>query len=168
MRTALHENLGLELIIVDAVDQFMTALSGITDPEKKRRTIGELFIRIFEEIQAGDCKRLTKNHFLLIDHHEAMRDSVREIAGAEDFELDPSVTWTVDRDQRIHPATEEERAALLRSRIHFGVSNYLSGGGVEAGSYDEAVVWAEKMLGVPVIDLAESSNGTGSEQHRLS
>ena len=49
VRTALHENLGLELIVVDAVDQFMTALSGITDPEKKRRTIGELFIRIFEE-----------------------------------------------------------------------------------------------------------------------
>ena len=49
VRTALHENLGLELIVVDAVDQFMTALSGITDPEEKRRTIGELFIRIFEE-----------------------------------------------------------------------------------------------------------------------
>lgn len=49
VRTALHEDLGLELIVVDAVDQFMTALSGITDPEEKRRTIGELFIRIFEE-----------------------------------------------------------------------------------------------------------------------
>jgi carboxyl-terminal processing protease len=89
---------------------------------------------IFEEIEAGDCKRLTQNHFLLIDHHEAMRDAAREIAGAEDFELDPSVTWTVDRDQRSHPTTEEERAALLRSRINFGVSNYLNGG----ESLDEA------------------------------
>ncbi len=49
VRTALHENLGVELIVVDAVDQFMSALAGVTEPEDKRRTIGELFIRIFEE-----------------------------------------------------------------------------------------------------------------------
>lgn len=48
VRTALHTNLGVELIVVDAVDQFMTSLRGVTDPETKRRIIGELFIRIFE------------------------------------------------------------------------------------------------------------------------
>lgn len=45
---ALHQNLGVELIVVDAVNQFMHALKGVTDPEQKRRIIGELFIRIFE------------------------------------------------------------------------------------------------------------------------
>jgi GMP synthase (glutamine-hydrolysing) len=49
VRTVLHENLGVELIVVDAVDQFMSALAGVTEPEIKRRIIGELFIRIFEE-----------------------------------------------------------------------------------------------------------------------
>ncbi len=49
MRAALHENLGVELITVDAVDQFMSALKGITSPEQKRKIIGELFIRNFEE-----------------------------------------------------------------------------------------------------------------------
>ena len=48
VRSALHSDLGVELIVVDAVDQFMTALRGVTDPETKRRIIGELFIRIFE------------------------------------------------------------------------------------------------------------------------
>lgn len=49
VRTALHENLGVELITVDAVDQYMSALKGVTAPEQKRKIIGEQFIRIFEE-----------------------------------------------------------------------------------------------------------------------
>lgn len=49
VKTALSDHLGVELISVDAVDQFMGALKGVTEPEQKRRIIGELFIRIFEE-----------------------------------------------------------------------------------------------------------------------
>ncbi len=43
-----QETLGVELVAVDAVDRFMSALRGITEPEEKRRIIGELFIRTFE------------------------------------------------------------------------------------------------------------------------
>lgn len=48
VRAALHDHLGIELIVVNAVEQFMTALHGVEEPEQKRRIIGELFIRIFE------------------------------------------------------------------------------------------------------------------------
>jgi GMP synthase (glutamine-hydrolysing) len=48
VQAALHDHLGIELITVDAVDSFMEALHGISDPEEKRRIIGELFIRTFE------------------------------------------------------------------------------------------------------------------------
>jgi GMP synthase (glutamine-hydrolysing) len=48
VQAALHDHLGIELITVDAVDPFMAALRGVIDPEKKRRIIGELFIRTFE------------------------------------------------------------------------------------------------------------------------
>jgi len=41
-------NLGVRLHPVNAVEDFMDALHGITDPESKRRIIGERFIRIFE------------------------------------------------------------------------------------------------------------------------
>src|ERR1700759_1158301 len=41
--------MGLHVEGVDSSDRFLTALSGISDPEKKRKTIGQLFIRIFEE-----------------------------------------------------------------------------------------------------------------------
>jgi GMP synthase (glutamine-hydrolysing) len=44
---------GIELIHVDAGDRFFEALAGITEPEAKRKTIGELFIRIFEENTGG-------------------------------------------------------------------------------------------------------------------
>lgn len=41
--------LGLKLVYVDAARRFLTRLSGVTDPESKRRIIGEEFIRVFEE-----------------------------------------------------------------------------------------------------------------------
>jgi GMP synthase (glutamine-hydrolysing) len=44
---------GIELIHVRAADRFFDALAGITDPEEKRKTIGELFIRIFEDAAGG-------------------------------------------------------------------------------------------------------------------
>lgn len=39
---------GIELIHVRAADEFFEKLEGITDPESKRKAIGELFIRLFE------------------------------------------------------------------------------------------------------------------------
>ena len=35
---------------VKAADRYFAALAGVTDPERKRKIIGELFIRIFEEV----------------------------------------------------------------------------------------------------------------------
>jgi GMP synthase (glutamine-hydrolysing) len=40
----------IDLIHVKAADRFFEALAGVTDPEAKRKIIGELFIRIFEEV----------------------------------------------------------------------------------------------------------------------
>jgi GMP synthase (glutamine-hydrolysing) len=41
---------GLSVVVVDAGEQFCERLKGVVDPERKRKIIGELFIRIFEEI----------------------------------------------------------------------------------------------------------------------
>jgi GMP synthase (glutamine-hydrolysing) len=38
------------LVHVKAADRFLSALSGVTDPEAKRKAIGEGFIRVFEEV----------------------------------------------------------------------------------------------------------------------
>ncbi len=47
-----REQMGAELVAVDASAEFFTALQGILDPEQKRRIVGEKFIRIFER-EAG-------------------------------------------------------------------------------------------------------------------
>jgi GMP synthase (glutamine-hydrolysing) len=37
------------IVRVDAEDKFLAALNGVTDPEEKRKVVGETFIRVFEE-----------------------------------------------------------------------------------------------------------------------
>ena len=44
---------GIELIHVRAADRFFERLAGITEPEEKRKAIGELFIRVFEDARGG-------------------------------------------------------------------------------------------------------------------
>ena len=50
----------IDLVHVDAVDRFLTALAGVTDPEEKRRRIGRTFIEVFEE----EARRLGRVDFL--------------------------------------------------------------------------------------------------------
>ena len=45
--------LGDQLQVIDASDRFLIGLRRVTDPEQKRRIIGEQFIRVFEEAAAG-------------------------------------------------------------------------------------------------------------------
>jgi GMP synthase (glutamine-hydrolysing) len=45
----LRDNLGLHLVAVDATDRFMKKLAGVTDPEKKRKIIGNEFIEVFDD-----------------------------------------------------------------------------------------------------------------------
>ena len=42
---------GIDSITVDASDRYFKALEGVTEPEQKRKVIGEMFIRVFEEEQ---------------------------------------------------------------------------------------------------------------------
>jgi GMP synthase (glutamine-hydrolysing) len=48
-----QRNIGIELIHVDAADEFFTKLAGVTEPEAKRKIIGETFVRIFERYTGG-------------------------------------------------------------------------------------------------------------------
>jgi GMP synthase (glutamine-hydrolysing) len=50
---SLRDGLGIPVDAVDARDRFLDALAGIDDPEEKRRTIGRVFIEVFEEEAKG-------------------------------------------------------------------------------------------------------------------
>jgi GMP synthase (glutamine-hydrolysing) len=45
----LRDKLGLHMVAVDATDRFLSKLAGVTDPEKKRKIIGNEFIAVFDE-----------------------------------------------------------------------------------------------------------------------
>lgn len=49
VRETFEKNMGLRLVVVDAVDRFMTALASVTDPEQKRKIIGREFVEVFQE-----------------------------------------------------------------------------------------------------------------------
>ncbi|MBS1253192.1 MAG: GMP synthase [glutamine-hydrolyzing] [Anaerolineales bacterium] len=55
-----RRNMGLRLVFVDATDEFLGALRGVSDPEKKRQVIGERFVRIFER----EARKLGQIDFL--------------------------------------------------------------------------------------------------------
>src|SRR5690606_26537989 len=54
--------LGLQLVAVDARERFLQRLEGVADPERKRKIIGEEFIRVFEEEagRLGDVRYLVQ------------------------------------------------------------------------------------------------------------
>jgi GMP synthase (glutamine-hydrolysing) len=101
----------LPLHVVRAEDRFLTALQGVTDPEEKRKRIGEQFIRVFEqEARAVNAKHLLQGTIYpdriesqggIKSHHnvggmplsiafsriieplrDLYKDEVREVAGA--------------------------------------------------------------------------------------
>ena len=55
-----REHYNIPLIHVDASEKFLDALAGKTDPEAKRKTIGALFIEVFEE----EAKKIGGAEFL--------------------------------------------------------------------------------------------------------
>ena len=58
LKKIFKNHLKMNLRIVHAEKEFLNKLRGITDPEKKRKTIGELFIRIFER----EAKKMNSPH----------------------------------------------------------------------------------------------------------
>ena len=57
VQKTLRDKLGLRLDAVDATDRFLKKLAGVTDPEKKRKIIGNEFIKVFEK----EARRIEKH-----------------------------------------------------------------------------------------------------------
>jgi GMP synthase (glutamine-hydrolysing) len=55
-----QRNLQLNVVYVEATDRFLSRLEGVTDPERKRKIIGEEFIRVFE----GEANKLGQIDYL--------------------------------------------------------------------------------------------------------
>jgi len=60
VRATFEQNFKMNLVYVDAEDRFLARLDGVTDPEQKRKIIGEEFVRVFEE----ESKKMGQFDFL--------------------------------------------------------------------------------------------------------
>ncbi len=82
VRSAFQDLLGVHLNYVDASDRFLAGLRGVTDPERKRKVIGEEFIRVFEE----EARRIPGVEFL------AQGTLYPDVIESVSFKGGPSVT----------------------------------------------------------------------------
>jgi len=76
-----RERMGAELVAVDAADEFLSALQGVTEPEQKRRIVGEKFIRVFE----AQARQLGRPEYLVQGtiYPDVVESSAPERAGVE-------------------------------------------------------------------------------------
>jgi GMP synthase (glutamine-hydrolysing) len=75
-----RRHLKIDLIHVKAADRFLERLEGVTDPETKRRRIGETFIRLFEDVartEAGDARWLVQGTLYPDVIESGTRDAAR-------------------------------------------------------------------------------------------
>ena len=61
VRQTFRDHMQMNLIFVDASERFLTKLVGVSDPERKRKIIGEEFIRVFE----AEARKLGEINFLV-------------------------------------------------------------------------------------------------------
>ncbi len=57
VQKTMREQLGLNVVAVDAAERFLTKLAGVTDPETKRKVIGNEFIAVFDD----EAKKIFEN-----------------------------------------------------------------------------------------------------------
>ena len=111
------------------VDHYLRAL----DPqrvlflENDRERLEQSLRNVFHETRAGDCRRLREAHAEAVARSRQIEGFVRGFVGHEGYALDENAELVLDPDERGHPATAEDRDALLRSLVHFQIQNYLSG-----------------------------------------
>ena len=55
-----YKGMGLNVVGIDAKEKFYSALRGVTDPEKKRKVIGKVFVDVFE----SESKKITNVKWL--------------------------------------------------------------------------------------------------------
>ncbi|MCP3984601.1 MAG: tail-specific protease [bacterium] len=82
---------------------------------------------LFLETRSSDCSRLRRLHQDVLGRNREVEGFIRGYVARQDYALDTDVTLLLDPDERGSPATKEERDELLRTLVHFQISNYLDG-----------------------------------------
>jgi GMP synthase (glutamine-hydrolysing) len=81
VRSTFAQSFGMNLVYIDATERFLERLSGITDPEEKRKSIGAEFIRVFEHAarEHGPFKYLAQGTL----YPDVIESATRSSGGAQ-------------------------------------------------------------------------------------
>ena len=114
----------INLICIDAVDRFLDKLAGVTDPERKRKIIGEEFIRVFEQ----EAKKVGAVDFLVqgtiypdvvesgLGGESAVIKSHHNVGGLPDY---------VDFKEIIEPLRDLFKDEVRKVGLELGIPEYL-------------------------------------------
>ncbi len=105
----------LDFRVVDAEKEFLTALAGVTEPEKKRKIIGELFIRLFEREAGSEYRKEKKTTPVLTDSDTPFSKGDKS-RGAFDF----LVQGTLYTDAVESSISVGGKAAVIKSHHNVG------------------------------------------------
>lgn len=117
-------NYELNFIRVNAQDRFYSKLAGVSEPEKKRKIIGEEFIRVFEE----EAKKIGKVDFLVqgtiypdvvesgLGGESAVIKSHHNVGGLPDY---------VDFKEIIEPLRDLFKDEVRKAGLELGIPKYL-------------------------------------------
>ncbi len=96
--------------------------------EDERAELESSLPSLFLETASGDCSRLRRLHQDVIGRNREVEGFVRGFVARDDYSLDDGVRLQLDPDDRGSPANKDERDELLRTLVHFQISNYLEAG----------------------------------------
>lgn len=119
----LNGNYDLNFIRVNAQDRFYEALAGVDDPEKKRKIIGELFIRVFEE----EAKKIGAVDFLVQGtiYPDIVESGLGNSATIKSHHNVGGLPDHVDFKEIIEPLRDLFKDEVRKSGLELGIPEYL-------------------------------------------
>ncbi len=113
----------INLIAVDASEQFLGKLAGVSDPEQKRKIIGEEFIRVFE----SEAKKLGKVDFLVQGtiYPDRIESGVGDAALIKSHHNVGGLPDVVDFEEIIEPLRDLFKDEVRKVGLELGMPEYM-------------------------------------------
>ena len=114
-----RERFDMKLVRVNAQERFLTKLEGVTEPEKKRKIIGEEFIRVFED----ESKRLGRMNFFVQGtiYPDVIESGVGDAAVIKSHHNVGGLPDHIDFDELIEPLRDLFKDEVRKVGLELGI-----------------------------------------------
>lgn len=114
-----RERFDMKLVRVNAQERFLTKLAGVTEPEKKRKIIGEEFIRVFED----ESKKLGRMNFFVQGtiYPDVIESGVGDAAVIKSHHNVGGLPDHIDFDELIEPLRDLFKDEVRKAGLELGI-----------------------------------------------